>query len=51
MILAMNKGNDPFSKMVLLGSRFILNVPYFGGFLRLWGIDSVDSKNMNKLMN
>lgn len=37
--------------MLLLGSRFALNFPVFGAVLRLWGLDSVDRKNMNKLMD
>ena len=36
--------------MIQLGSRFILNLPWVGGFLRLWGVESVHAKNMNRLM-
>lgn len=50
IILSLNKGTDPLSKMTLLGSRFILNVPFFGGMLKLMGIDSVDASNMKKYM-
>jgi hypothetical protein len=47
----MNVRNNPYSTMLLLGSRFALNFPVFGAVLRLWGLDSVDRKNMNKLMD
>lgn len=35
--------NKPMSKMTILGSRFMLNVPIIGGLMRLWGVQSVDS--------
>jgi hypothetical protein len=34
----MNYGNDAYSKMTALGSRFILNTPFAGFVLRLWGV-------------
>ena len=38
LILEMNAGNDPYSRMTQLGSRFILNLPIMGMFLRIWGV-------------
>jgi hypothetical protein len=43
-------GNDAMSRMVGLGSRFILNMPITGLILKLWGVQSVDSKNLVSLM-
>lgn len=37
--------------MVQLGSRFALNIPFIGAFLRVWGIQSVHAANMNRLMS
>ncbi len=47
----MNCGNDKLTKMVGLVSRFIFNVPWLGAILRLYGLDSVDPKNLAHLMN
>lgn len=43
--------NDPLSRMVGLGSRFILNMPITGLILRLWGVQGVDPNNMKRLMS
>ena len=42
--------NKPISKMTVLGSRFMLNIPIVGMFMRMWGVQSVNSQNMEKLM-
>jgi hypothetical protein len=34
----MNFKNEPMSNMVALVSRFILNIPFIGIVLRLWGV-------------
>lgn len=47
----MNVANNPYSTMTILGSRFALYFPIFGAILRLWGFESVDRKNMNRLMD
>ena len=47
----MNVANNPYSTMTILGSRFALYFPIFGAILRLWGFESVDRKNMNRLNN
>jgi hypothetical protein len=36
--------------MTALGSRFILNTLFGGFILRLWGMETVDQNNMEKLM-
>jgi hypothetical protein len=46
----MNYGNGPLSDMVTLSSRAMLNLPFVGVLLRLWGVQSVNHKNMKKLM-
>ena len=50
LILGLNYGNDAYSKMTALGSRFILNTLFGGFILRLWGMETVDQNNMEKLM-
>jgi len=42
--------NDALSRMVGLGSRFILNMPITGLLLRLWGVQAVDPSNLKRLM-
>ncbi len=42
--------NDPLSRMVGLSSRFMLNMPFTGLLLRLWGIQAVDPTNLKRLM-
>lgn len=42
--------HDALSRMVGLGSRFILNMPITGLLLRLWGVQSVDPSNLKRLM-
>jgi hypothetical protein len=46
----MNCGNDPMTNMRGLASRFIYNTPYIGAILRLYGVKTVDPKNLKKLM-
>ncbi len=46
----MNYDNDALSRMVGLGSRFILNTPFAGLILKLWGIQAVNSQNLKRLM-
>jgi hypothetical protein len=50
-MLGLNSGDDQYARMTQLGSRFILNLPLIGLFLRIWGIQSVHAANMNKLMS
>ncbi len=40
----------PLSNIIGLGSRFILNFPLTGLFLKLWGFQSVNHHNLKKLM-
>jgi hypothetical protein len=37
--------------MIMLASRGILYTPFHGYVLRLWGMQSVDSKNMHRVMS
>jgi len=46
----MNCGNDKMTDMVGLASRFIFNIPWVGAIFRLFGVESVDPKNLSKLM-
>jgi hypothetical protein len=46
----MNYETGPMANMVSLASRFMLAIPFVGLFLRMWGVESVDSANMKKLM-
>jgi 2-acylglycerol O-acyltransferase 2 len=41
----------PLSNMVGLSSRFILNFPITGAFLKLWGIEAVNHTNIKRLMS
>lgn len=36
--------------MTVLGSRFMLNIPVVGMLMRLWGMQSVNAKNMERIM-
>jgi hypothetical protein len=36
--------------MNALGSRFVLNLPFFGLHFKLWGIGPIDPENVKKLM-
>ena len=47
----MNADNSKMSSMTALSSRFMLNVPIIGLFLRLWGVEAVDPFHMKKMMN
>lgn len=44
------QAHDAMSRMVGLGSRFILNMPITGLLLRLWGVQAVDPNNLKRLM-
>ncbi len=47
----MNYNNDdPLSRMVGLGSRFILNMPVTGLLLKIWGVQAVDPSNLKRLL-
>ncbi len=46
----MNYSSGPMSKMVVLSSRAMLNLPIVGLLLRLWGVEAVDHKNLKRLM-
>jgi len=40
----------PLSNMVGLSSRFILNFPFVGAILKLWGVQAVNPTNLKRLM-
>lgn len=46
----MNYDNEQMSKMTVLGSRFMLNIPVVGLLMRMWGMQSVNAQNMERLM-
>lgn len=46
----MNIPGDRMENVIGLSSKFMLNIPITGLLLRLWGIQSVDPKNLNRLM-
>lgn len=46
----MNCGDDAMTDMRGLASRFIFNIPWIGAIFRLFGVESVDHKNLSKLM-
>ncbi len=50
MIANMNCGQDKMTDMIGLASRFIYNVPFSGLTLRLFGLQTVDPLNLNRLM-
>jgi hypothetical protein len=50
MMANMNYDNDPLSGMVGLCSRFILNIPFAGLVLKLWGLQAVNADNLKRLM-
>ena len=47
----MNYPTGPFKYSVGLASRAMLNVPFCGLLLRLWGVEGVDAGNMKKLLS
>lgn len=47
----MNCGNDKMTNMTGLVSRFIFNIPWIGAIFRLYGLDSIDPKNLSHLMS
>lgn len=50
-IMNVHENGQPLAKAIHLGSRFILNAPIHGLLLRWWGIQGVNGKNMNRLMD
>lgn len=46
----MNADDSKMSRMTGLASRFLLAMPFTGLQIRLWGIESVNPKNIKKLM-
>jgi hypothetical protein len=50
LLANMNLKTGPLSSAVGLLSRAMLACPFVGLFLRLWGMESVDSHNMKSLM-
>ena len=51
MLGSMNSSvNGPLSRMVGLGSRFLMNCSIAGALLRLWGLETVEPSNVKRLM-
>ena len=46
----MNYKDGPMSNMVGLASRFMLNLPFGGLIIRLWGVQAVNAGNLKKLL-
>jgi hypothetical protein len=46
----MNMKSLPLTNIVGLSSRMMLNCPFVGLFLRLWGMEGVDPSHMKNLM-
>lgn len=46
----MNSDDGKMSQMRGLASRFLLAMPVIGWQLRLWGVESVNAKNILRLM-
>ena len=46
----MNADNSKMSQMTGLASRVLLALPFIGLQLRLWGMESVNPKNIRRLM-
>ena len=47
----MNADKSKMSSLTALSSRFMLNVPIIGLYLRLWGVEAVDPHHMKKMMS
>ncbi len=45
-----NYPNEKLTNAIPLGSRFMLALPVIGLHFRLWGLQSVDPKNLKILM-
>lgn len=43
--------NTYFENITILASRVALFIPIFGLWMRLFGTESVDSKNLDRLMS
>ena len=50
VLVFMNYPTGPFKHLVGLSSRMMLIIPFVGLLLRLWGVQSVSSRNTKKLM-
>ena len=50
LISNINTDDGIMSSMRGLASRFILNMPFLGFVLRIWGVDSVNPKKLKKLL-
>lgn len=48
---SINADQSKMSRMTGLASRALLNLPFIGLQIRLWGIEPVDPKNIRKLMS
>jgi hypothetical protein len=42
--------SEKLTTAITLGSRFMLSLPIIGIHFKLWGIQSVDPKNLRRLM-
>jgi 2-acylglycerol O-acyltransferase 2 len=45
-----SQDTGPLSNIIGLSSRFILNFPLTGFFLKLWGFQAVNHRNLRSLM-
>ncbi len=51
LVVLLNSINDgPLSNAVGVSSRFILNFPFAGFFLKMWGFQAVNPKSLKRLM-
>lgn len=50
MPASLNADESKMSRMTGLASRALLSLPVIGLEIRLWGIESVDAKNIRRLM-
>lgn len=53
MLLSLNSDrypNEKMTRMIGLGSRFMLIIPIIGIHYKLWGFQSVDPRNLSRLM-
>lgn len=46
----LNADNSKMSNMTGLASRALLSLPFIGAEIRLWGVESVNAKNIKRLM-
>ena len=50
IIANMNVDKSKLSSMIALSSRMLLNFPLTGYQIRMWGVQSVNKKNLTRLM-